>query len=435
MRQSVKCIPVVIRVLLVCGLSWFSTFISASAENPVLIGQMTTHPTLALEGVDLPLQIDRAYRSPYQPNTTPLPALLAELPDVVDIRIGYHNNEIPSLADAGLIEPLDGFFERIGVDPEALMASGLLEAVTYKGKIWALPHRAETLVLSYDKRIFEEAGVQPDFGTWEAVFRGLQSVAESDATATGDEATLQIGRMGDDAIALYMLWLSGHSVASWQPAGTGIMELFEQYKDKQVFAWVPYIETMTRVEAFDTIESTENRGLRLLPQRLAKGDPEENRLGEINFLECFALRKNSPENKAVAEQFLQWLMTDEAQMHQVQASRLDYAPHKRSMAGPHVPLYRGAQDHPEFRALAERVPEYAMLVEFVNSATFATPVATSTELRKFIAYRAKKGMGMIPSYGDVPTLQAMCAPRSAEEDQEIAAANEKPKASGGFKDF
>ena len=86
------------------------------------------------------------------------------------------------------IEPLDSYFADAGAD-KSLFAAGPINAATYGDKVYGIPQTFSTVVLIYNKSLFDQAGIPypTDDWTWE------------DET----EAAKKIKALGDDIWGMY----------------------------------------------------------------------------------------------------------------------------------------------------------------------------------------------------------------------------------------
>lgn len=399
-------------------LSLGSLFGSLSTEaEPLKVGQLTSSPSLLISESPLQLVPSESYRNEAFPSTTPLPELLAELPDIINPLIGLHDSDLSILVDNDLIEPLDPFFERLGVDPKQLLLPSVYEAVSYKGRVWALPHRAHTYLLSYDRDILKSAQIRPEFQTWEDIFKASQTFSEMRGSVT--EGSFYLGRVPDEAILPFLIWYSGLSVPGWQPKPPSALDLHRWNMSNKVIAINdPYESSPLCLESYSSVPSPRSRGLLPLPHVLSASHPESNRLDSLSFLECFAVRKNSVAKLALAEEFMKWLINTKTQLQLVEASRLDYPPNQRKLSRVHTPLYQTALNTPEFQTLVDRVPEYNLFLNFLSNSTFSVPGNSGT--RQFVLHRREAAMDVIWTAGIVAAAEAIFAPRNAEEDRLLA---------------
>ena len=73
-----------------------------------------------------------------------------------------------TFGNAGLLEPMDAYIERDGVDISQYVP-GAINASTVNGQLYALPFRSETYVLLYNKDLLAAAGYDKAPETWDEV--------------------------------------------------------------------------------------------------------------------------------------------------------------------------------------------------------------------------------------------------------------------------
>ncbi len=78
-------------------------------------------------------------------------------PDVA----GLWTHTVNVFAEKGALTPLDGYAERAGLS-EADYIPAFWELCHYRGFLWALPSTPASIGLFWNKRLFEEAGLDPD---------------------------------------------------------------------------------------------------------------------------------------------------------------------------------------------------------------------------------------------------------------------------------
>ena len=81
------------------------------------------------------------------------------------------------------IEPLDAYFDSTGSSTDAY-SEGPLNAATYNGKLYAIPQSFSTVVLIYNKNLFDKAGVSYPTSDW--TWKDEQAAAEK-IRALGDD--------------------------------------------------------------------------------------------------------------------------------------------------------------------------------------------------------------------------------------------------------
>ena len=89
-------------------------------------------------------------------------------PDVMEM-VG-EVGDMPLLADKGLLEVLDPYMEKTGIDPNDFFP-GVWQIGQFKGKTIAIPFRIWSGALYYNVKMFKEAGLDPDNPpkTWDEI--------------------------------------------------------------------------------------------------------------------------------------------------------------------------------------------------------------------------------------------------------------------------
>ncbi|MGJ4849693.1 ABC transporter substrate-binding protein [Bacillota bacterium Meth-B3] len=103
----------------------------------------------------------------------------------------WMNINMPKYAEAGVLERLDGWIEKDGVNM-ADWSEGAVSMYNYKGTQWALPINADSVVVAFNKALFDKYGVaHPAEGwTWgDMVATGAQ-LRDAIAKAGGGEYPL-----------------------------------------------------------------------------------------------------------------------------------------------------------------------------------------------------------------------------------------------------
>jgi multiple sugar transport system substrate-binding protein len=74
---------------------------------------------------------------------------------------GLFDHAVPQFADQGALMPLDELVVEFGIDLDAFKPI-CLEIGAYDGQLYALPSTPYTIALYYNRRLFREAGLDPD---------------------------------------------------------------------------------------------------------------------------------------------------------------------------------------------------------------------------------------------------------------------------------
>ncbi|MCP4642849.1 MAG: extracellular solute-binding protein [bacterium] len=340
------------------------TVVAQDSERTFLtIGQAYGGTSLPLKQINgdtsLPFRVSARYfaRPESFPNVLPLPDMPNGLPDVVSAFVAYRHNELVALARNGAIEPLDDLFEEVGVDPREFLLPNAYDAVRFDGHIWALPHRMQFFLMSFDESMFNTLGLPTRIDSWQAFRDAAEAVAgagpeprhgvTSGQLSAYDMTTLLLHFLERDGIrADEIVEFHGHMV---QLASTGILD-------------GPTWATRNAI-SLETFRTPESRRLVVpLPPSNALTEPvgteEAARLG---FMEVFALRVNSDEKREGARRFLKWLMRTETQMRLMRGSSLDMPKRSRQFSNCHLTLYRPALNSDAFKRWCEEHPAYIEL--------------------------------------------------------------------------
>jgi multiple sugar transport system substrate-binding protein len=85
-------------------------------------------------------------------------AASGQVPDLIQV----DRSIVPTLADKGLIQPLDACYSLWGVDPKTQYYPAATQSVTYNGKVYGVPQFFQTSMLIADKNVMQAAGVGVD---------------------------------------------------------------------------------------------------------------------------------------------------------------------------------------------------------------------------------------------------------------------------------
>lgn len=109
----------------------------------------------------------------YQKLATALP--VGEGPDI----LAMATERIGSYADPGALAAIDDIYSS-GIVDETVVPETLKENLKYDGKYYGVPMNFATLLLYYNKTIFEEAGLDPEKApeTWEELEQYAQQIVE-----------------------------------------------------------------------------------------------------------------------------------------------------------------------------------------------------------------------------------------------------------------
>ena len=77
-----------------------------------------------------------------------------------DFGVGFLVNSRATASAASLMQPLDGYLSRAGIEDMADIAPGLLQAMRFNGNLVAIPFRHATQGLFYNEALLEERGIK-----------------------------------------------------------------------------------------------------------------------------------------------------------------------------------------------------------------------------------------------------------------------------------
>ncbi|MBI1290718.1 extracellular solute-binding protein [bacterium] len=127
-------------------------------------------------------------------------------PDVA----GFWSHTVVDYADRGALTPLGPLMKRDGITADQYLPS-ILDGCSYRGYVWGLPSTPATMALHYNRRLFREAGLDPD--------RPPQTIAELDEYARkltrtdADGNYIQMGFIPTDPGwwgPFWSFWFGGH---------------------------------------------------------------------------------------------------------------------------------------------------------------------------------------------------------------------------------
>jgi hypothetical protein len=309
-----------------------------------------------------PVPVDRSEAFPAWDS---LPDILNQLPDIVDVLVSYRHNDIKRLVDEDAIVPLDSFFEEIGINAKDLLPHNVYGAVEYRGHIWALPHRLQLFVLTWDKPTCERLKIDPNVSAWEEVLAAGKKILSAGVPAPFDQAFSEGNRLSKEHhIVFFLSMLEGNPGSVSHFLGDYMMSGVMGSGEPSTLAPI----TLQGLSSIGTAEWVTPAPA---SSRLYKTDTEA---GPTGFLECYALRKNTPEKLKTGREFLRWLTREQTQILLLELSNPDTAPAKRELDYCHVPLYTPVLKCKAFEEILARNPFYRVMSAAARTANFTTPI-------------------------------------------------------------
>jgi len=361
------CYAITVAVILTCLCPGAICF----AERPMLtIGSLRSLDALPFARLKQNESLTFSLYPQYQDRSEPFPALNAlpdvasELPDIVNALVAYRHNDLKQLVDHDVIVPLDDALARIGIDPKTFLPPNVYAAVEYKGHIWALPHRLQLFVLTWDKAVVEKMHLNPNVQTWDDVAAEAQKILDTGVPSPYDQPLSEgAGLSKEHHVAFFISMLETNPGSA---AG-----FFAKCIEKGIFGTGRMSMTAPiTLQGLSTVDSGRTVTPAPAAGRFSMSDPPANPIG---YIECYALRKNSPEKIQAATDFLKWLVQENTQLALIKESTPDLPYNQRSLGYCHVPLYTPVLASKAYNDLRSKNTFYAAMAEVVPLAQFACP--------------------------------------------------------------
>ena len=234
--------------------------------------------------------------------------------------------EFSKFTSRGFLEPLN---DRITADIEEYYIQGWKDALSYDGKIYALPERVGTKIMYYNKEIFKEAGVEEPPVSWNEVV----SIAKTISNNT-DHDGFTFNFNGQGAYYSLAILLNGAGGKMFTEDGAAAFNgpkgikavkfLYEllPYMPKSALQWENsllsnnyFIKgnvgiTFAEEALWPLINNKEvSNVVGKIGYAIIPGDGENMRSGTRNVMEGLAISKFS-KNKDAAWEFIKWATTD-----------------------------------------------------------------------------------------------------------------------------
>ncbi len=104
------------------------------------------------------------------------------VPDVIDVAVAW---TIP-YAKMGKVQKLNDYFDKYGVDVNDFY-DGPMQTLTVDGGYYAIPYRTEAMTMFYNKKLFREAGLDPEDPpeTWAEMTEMAKKLTKGDVSGFG----------------------------------------------------------------------------------------------------------------------------------------------------------------------------------------------------------------------------------------------------------
>jgi ABC-type glycerol-3-phosphate transport system substrate-binding protein len=329
---------------------------------------------------EVALELARWPRNPWDSyREKPLPRTHNALPQVIEVIAGPYAEDIVQLADRGLITPLDDKLAAWGVSKDDFLP-GALDAVTYRGKVWAIPHHAVAHALRYNRALFEENNLTPAFGSWQEMLEALATIQTSDGTPaipfSAPFGAYRTAAYMANACGAPMLNLADLALLD-SPKLTTALELVQSYQQRGTLRARPDNWPLRReahiaagLDHVDSLYPSATYGVMPVPTRLLPGD-EAATPRTSGILRAFAVRRHSPDAAPALDAFFEWILSGEADLIAFENSNVRVPEKEWVLDLVHVPLRKSILDGIDFEYAARKYPAYANLVTLIKSARFA----------------------------------------------------------------
>lgn len=353
------------------------------------------------------------------PSAKPLPVIHTELPDVIEVLVGYYDSDIKHLVDNDIIEPLDGLLDELELHVDDFPAA-MMNAVRYQGHIWALPYAVDAVLLTYDIPTFKRLKLDRELKSWKAVFEAARVIASDSASSQGNGGFWG-GRIGPALSLATFLSSSNNELPGMPRCNEALQLVYEYYKMKIFIVPEPAAPGPIVVDTFAALKSDSTTGVTVPPTAVAEGP---NGPGPV-LLKCFAIRKNSAEKKQSGVSLLRWLFRADTQAELARLSRLGILAEKNNPLDIHFfPAGLDVRETPVFRQLSEGAPEYRLMVNLSDSGHFYRPEGPDLAVhQKIVKPLWKTAASAFYSGNYFSALSALMQPMDEQDDPPQGAEN------------
>ncbi|MBI5935330.1 MAG: sugar ABC transporter substrate-binding protein [Chloroflexi bacterium] len=208
------------------------------------------HPDVQVELIHIPSQGDYRNR---------LAADLAAGAPADVVLINYRR--YAAFADAGALEPLGGYLEKSSVIKESDFYPQAVEPFKWNGQLMCIPQNISSLVVYYNKELFDAAGVDyPAEGwTWDDFLAAAQALTKD---LDGDGATDQFGVGLEPSLIRFapFVWQAGGEVVDDQFHSTSlVIDSDEGYAAMEFFVGLQTVHHVVPNAEEEKSEDSESR--------------------------------------------------------------------------------------------------------------------------------------------------------------------------------
>ena len=282
---------------------------------------------------------------------------------------------LAQLADAGVIIPIDDFLSPSGELRRDDFHSGrhgsVLDAATYRGKLWGIPLIANTYALFCNKDLFAAGGVEKAPETWEqtiaaarAMTRDTNGDSEPDVFGYSQcsfQFPLQILSAGLDIVDL-----KNKRVPFDTEAGLEALDVY-----RRCIAWSPEHVDFERGDMGMKISVTTNafgryKNINHFTAPLPAGRRRANTYGDSDGIVALAVSSRcDAEKQQAARRFIEFMSSEKTFFALTETAH-------------HLPLRRSILASEKYAAYLEKYP---VMKAFVNELEYAVPKPCIPEFR------------------------------------------------------
>ncbi len=349
-----------------------------------------------------------------------LPYAFDELPQVFAVIAGRRSEDIPQLADRGLLEPVEPILAELGLSPDDFLPN-VREAVTYRGRMWAIPHHVQSDGLFVHRARMSAFGLKREYGSWEELLAAAEGVAKQKISTPLGETVVGLSAFETPfAFAETLALLTGEAPVdyatceSWaSPRMAAALDFLQDARQRGLLEFRTPNQPLRLKDAalfgIDHIESVEATSPYVLipyPNRLRQADPPVEQPVQMGMLEAWAVRSNSPESREAVLAYLRWLLSAETEWTVFEATNQRTPESEWVIDSVHVPLRPALLQSVDFEYAGRKFPEFAAAVEMVRQSVFpANPQETENVALRTMEEGVNAKLGTAPAAAWLPELK------------------------------
>jgi multiple sugar transport system substrate-binding protein len=169
----------------------------------------------------------------------------------------WMNIFLPKYVDAGILEPVETYFVRDGLD-KSQWSKAMVDLYTYQGQLYTMPKGMDVVVVAYNKAIFDKYGVgYPEEGwTWQDLERIGTELRDKIQAAGGSEYPLL---MELDSQPSYLQFMLQDGVIPYSP--TAAASAYSRPETKKAFDDILNLMDQQILPSFTILSDTKGTDL------------------------------------------------------------------------------------------------------------------------------------------------------------------------------